>query len=86
MNNISQEQAAQLEQMKKLILRKILTKSALERLGRVRIANPLLAGQLELYLIQVYQSGELKETIDDKRLKEILNVLITKKETKIKRV
>ncbi|MEM2969326.1 MAG: DNA-binding protein [Candidatus Bathyarchaeia archaeon] len=75
----------QFEALKKEVLRKIMTKEALERLGRVRLVNPILASQLELYLFQVHQSGQLKEIIDDKKLKQILNVLTPKRETKIKR-
>jgi len=76
---------AEFEALKKEVLRKALTKEALERLGRVRIANPLIATQLEIYLLQLYQTGQLKETIDDKRLKQILTVLAPKKKMKIKR-
>jgi programmed cell death protein 5 len=76
----------QFEAMKKDVLKKVLTKEALERLGRVRIANSLLATQLELYMVQLYQSGQMKGSIDDKKLKQILDVLVPKKrKTKIKR-
>ena len=68
MNELSQEQAAQMNALKKKIMLTILSKDAYERLGRVRIANPLLAEQLEIYLIQLYQSGKLGETITDKKL------------------
>jgi len=77
--------AVKFDTLKKEILRKILTKNALERLGRVRLGNPLIAAKLEMYLLQLYQSGQLKETIDDKKLKQILSVLIPKRKTKIKR-
>jgi len=74
------------EIMKKEILRKILTKEAMERLGRVRLANPLVATQLEIYLVQLHQSGQLKESIDDAKLKQILSVLIpANRKTKIRR-
>ena len=76
---------AEFEAMKKEIIRKVLTKEALERLGRVRIANPLIATQLEIYLFQLYQTGKLKEIIDDKKLKQILSVLTPERKTKIKR-
>lgn len=79
------EDAAQLEAAKKAILRKILTKEAFERLGRVRVANPILAAQLELYLVQVFQTGQLRESIDDDKLKQILSVLTEKKKTRIRR-
>jgi len=77
---------AEFEAMKKEVLRKILTKDAMERLGRVRIANPIVATQLEIYLFQLYQTGQLKDMVDDKKLKEILGILVPKKKkTKIKR-
>jgi len=76
---------AEFEALKDEALRRVMTKEALERLGRVKLANPILAAQLELYLFQAYQTGQLKETIDDKKLKQILNVLTPKKKTKIKR-
>jgi len=80
------ENLKQFDSMKREILKKVLTKEALERLGRVRIANPLLATQLELYLVQLYRSGQMKGNIGDKKLKQILNVLVPKKrKTKIKR-
>ena len=77
------EQLQELEKLKKIVLRKILTKEALERLGRIRLVKPQLAGQLELYLMQLYQSGQIKTTIDDSKLKTILDSLTTKKKFKI---
>lgn len=76
---------AQIEQMKKTLLRQVLSKEALERLGRVRMANPNLAAQLELYLIQLYQAGQLKGVVDDAKLKQILDLLTKKQEWKIRR-
>jgi len=79
------ENAAEFEALKKEALRKILTKEALERLGRVRLANPLVAAQLEMYLFQLSQTGQLNEEIDDAKLKHILSVLMPSRKTKIKR-
>jgi DNA-binding TFAR19-related protein (PDSD5 family) len=80
------EEVKQFEDVKNQTLRKVLSKSALERLGRVKLANPVLATQLELYLLQAFQAGQLKGNIDDKKLKQILNVLVPKKrKTTIKR-
>ena len=77
------QQLQELEKLKKIVLRKILTKEALQRLGRVRLVKPQLAAQLELYLMQLYQNGQIKTTIDDIKLKNILNSLTTKKKFKI---
>jgi len=78
------EQMQQMENMKKTILRKILEKEALERLGRLKLVKPDLANQLELYLVQLYQSGQIQNTISDDDIKMILESLTTKK-TNIKR-
>ncbi len=78
-------QNSQIEAMKKMILRRILDKNALERLGRVKIANPVLASQVELYLLQLYNAGQIRGIISDAKLKEILNVLVAKKEWRIRR-
>ena len=54
------------------------------RLGRVRLANPQLAGNAELYILQLYQQGKVKDISDDE-LKDILRVLSEKKDISIKR-
>ena len=84
MNEQENIQNAQIEAMKKMILRNILDKNAMERLSRVRLANPTTASQVEMYLIQLYQAGQIKE-VDDEKLKQILNALTTKKEWRIRK-
>jgi len=76
-------QMQKIEKLKETILRKILTKEARERLGRIKIVKPELATQLELYLVQLHQTGQLKTTIDDKHLKIILQNLTEKKKFRI---
>jgi len=86
MNQLTPEQIEQLnkfEQLKKVIMNKILTKKAIERLGRVRLVKPDLAMQLEIYLVQLYQAGQLKTVIDDKKLKEMLNSIVQKKDFRV---
>ena len=78
-------QMRQIEGMKKTILTKILTKEAYERLSRVRSVNPMLANQVDLYLLQTYQTGRLTDPITDEKLKEILKLLSEKKDFSIKR-
>ena len=77
------KQMEKLEEMKKKLLGKILSKEAFERLGRVRYANPQLAAQAELYLIQIYQSGKMKDNVTDEQMKEILRLLSEKKDFRI---
>lgn len=78
-------QEEQMEKLKKEALRKILTKKALERLGRVRLVNPNLVQQVELYLVKLHQMGQIKEQIDESKLKQILSKLKDKKDWNIKR-
>jgi programmed cell death protein 5 len=80
------QQLKQIEAMKRQILTRMLSKEAFERLGRIRAANETLAGQVELYLIQIYQTGKLKGKISDEKMKGILRLLTQKKDFRIKRV
>jgi programmed cell death protein 5 len=86
MNNITPEQMQQLEEfekMKKIVMRKLLTKDAIERLGRIRLVKPDLATELEVYLIQLYQSGQIKNVIDDNQLRRILDSITQRQKFKI---
>ena len=76
-NNLQEiNRIQQLEQMKKVLLGQILTKEAYERLSRVRMANPQLASQVEMYFLNIYQTGKLQGAkIDDKKLREVLRIL-----------
>lgn len=77
MNSIQElNRLQQLEQMKKALLGKVLTKEAYERLSRVRIANPQLAAQVEVYFLQIHQAGKLQGSkINDDKLKQVLKTL-----------
>lgn len=79
---VSEEQQ-KLETVKKEVMKKILSKDALERLGRIKLVKPELASQLELYLVQLYQNGKIKSLISEEQLKMILETLSTKREFKI---
>jgi programmed cell death protein 5 len=83
MNDISVEDMQKLETLKKMILKTILSKDAIERLGRIRLVKPELASQLELYLVQLYQAGKIKSSVSDEQLKIILDSLSSRKKFKI---
>lgn len=87
MNGESEEmqKMQQLEAMKKIILKKVLTKEATERLGRIKLVKPEIANQLELYLVQLYQSGKIGNMITDNQLKAILEQIATKQKFRILR-
>lgn len=72
-----------MEIMKKAVLKKVLTKEATERLGRIRLVKPEIANQLELYLMQLYQSGKIGAMITDEQLKTILEQIATKQKFRI---
>ena len=62
-----QQQIVQLE----LLVKKVLTKEALERYGNLKTAHPELAVQLIVLLSQAIQTNQIK-TIDDDSLKNLL--------------
>lgn len=63
-----------MEQAKKNLITKFLSKEAIERLGRVRLAHPEAAKRAELVILQAAQTGKVSK-IGDKDLKMILNEL-----------
>jgi programmed cell death protein 5 len=74
------------DEQKKTVLRQILTTEARERLGRIKIARPDVAENIENQLIMFAQSGQLKNKISDEQLRELLSKIIPKKrDIKIKR-
>jgi len=77
------EELQKMETMKKAVLKKILTKEATERLGRIRLVKPEIANQLELYLVQLYQTGKIGSMITDEQLKMILEQTATKQKFRI---
>jgi len=80
------KQEMELEAQLDAIMRRILTPEARERLGRVKLVKPELARQVELVLVQLYQAGQVREPIDDEKLKRILAQIDarTRREFKIK--
>lgn len=77
----------EMEKKRKQELRKVLTKDAMERLGRVRLANEQLASQLETYLVRLSQAGQIKNKVTEDKLKQILKSVKEeqKKDWKIRR-
>jgi len=81
-----ERQKQEFEEQKKAILRKILTTEARERLGRIKIARPDLAENVENQLIMLAQNDQLKNKINDEQLRLILSKILPKKrDFKIKR-
>ncbi len=82
---VAQAQQQQMEAALKTITAQILDRKANERLSNLKVVRPELAMQLQMYLAQLYQSGQLKTRITDEQLVMILRKLTAKPETKIKR-
>ena len=80
-----QQQSKQAEEMLKTAMSQILDQKARERLSNLKLVKPEVAMQLEIYLAQLFQSGQLKERITDEQLVMILRKLTERRETKIKR-
>lgn len=60
------------EEQKMLVLRRILTKEAMERLGTLSLAYPEVAENIKNQLLMLYQSGRIQREIDDDTLKKLL--------------
>lgn len=80
-----QEQREQEEFQRQMLVQKLLDPKALERLGNIRAANPLQAEKIEAMLAYLYQTGQLKQQINEELFKQILTKLSAKRETKIVR-
>ena len=72
-------QKKELEERRRTILRSILTTQAKERLGRIKVARPEMAGEIENQLIMLVQGGRLKNKINDEQLRMLLSKIIPKK-------
>lgn len=65
----------EIEAQIKLIITRILTPEARERLGNIRLARPQFARQIEIFLIQLHQAGKLPQKLADEQFKQILEKL-----------
>jgi len=73
-------------QILKKIVSQILEPKARERLSNLKLVKPDTALQLEVYLVQLYQSGQIRGKITEGQLVAILSKLSgARKEFKIRR-
>jgi len=79
------ERQKEIQRIKKIVLSRILTKEANERLARLKLVKPELANQLELYLVQLYRAGQIRSVITDEQIKNILSQIAEKKNFRIRR-
>ena len=69
-----QQQQAQFEAQKRMILQKVLDTEARARLTNIKLARPEFGEQMEIQLIQAFQSGALRGQIPltDEKFRAIL--------------
>ena len=80
-----QQQTEAMEKIKKVIMLRILDKGARERLSNLKIIKPDLAAQLEMYLVQMYQTGQLRGAVTEEQLRKILSMMVQRKDFRITR-
>ena len=74
----------QLELLKAL-MNEILEPKARERLSNIRLVKPDVATQIQVYLAQAYQAGQIRKKITDQELVALLKKIDNKTEFKIQR-
>ena len=87
---VVEAQKKEFEEKKFQLMRRILSQEGRQRLENIRMVKPQFAKQIELQLIQLYQTGQLKGAIplpDNafKKLLEQISSLGRKKEYNIKK-
>ncbi|MCK4550817.1 MAG: hypothetical protein KAT91_02595 [Candidatus Aenigmarchaeota archaeon] len=80
-----EQQLAQAQAEIDSLAKKILSPEAFGRIANIRTVKPDFALQVEMFLVQMHQSGQIKAPVDENTLVSILDRLTTKKETKITR-
>ncbi len=82
---MQQNEHQQMQQALASITSRILDKKGKERLSNLKLVKPELAMQLELYLAQLYQAGQISGIISDGQLVMILRKISEKRDIRIKR-
>ncbi len=71
--------------VKKAAISQILDKGAKRRLSNLKLTKPEMAEQIESYLIQIKNTGQLQTPVTESQMVEILKMLSPNKEWNIKR-
>jgi len=80
-----EQQMAQAQTEIDSLARNILEPSAWQRITNIKTVKPDFALQVEVFLVQMHQSGQIRAPINEATLISILNKFTTKRETKISR-
>jgi len=73
------ERQERIKSQMQMVLMSILEPDARERLNTIKLTKPDFAGAVEQQLVQLAQSGRLRNKITDSQLKELLRQLAPKK-------
>ncbi len=84
-HQMMQQQQQQIEATLKNFSMQILDSRARERLNNLKTVKPDLALQLEAYLAQMYQAGQLRGKITDEQLVAMLKKISEKSDFRIRR-
>ncbi|UCC21018.1 MAG: DNA-binding protein [Promethearchaeota archaeon] len=89
-NQIAEAQQKEFEAKKYQIMRKILSPEGRQRLENIRMVKPQFAEQIEIQLIQLFQTGKLRGAtpLPDKAFRKLLEQISSldkKKEFNIKK-
>ncbi|MBI2579711.1 MAG: hypothetical protein HYW27_02310 [Candidatus Aenigmarchaeota archaeon] len=79
------QEQAQMQHALASIMSRILDKKGKERLSNLKLVKPDMAMQLEIYLAQLYQAGQIRGVISDDQLVMILKKVSEKRDIQIKR-
>ncbi len=86
---MAEQQQKEFTNQKYQVMRQILSQEGRQRLENIRIVKPQFAEQIEMQLIQLFQSGRLRGAtpLPDKEFKKILEKITagSKKEFNIKK-
>ncbi len=86
---MAEQQQKEFTNQKYQVMRKILSQEGRQRLENIRIVKPQFAEQIEMQLIQLFQSGRLRGAtpLPDKEFKKILEKITagSKKEFNMKK-
>jgi len=69
------ERQERIKSQMQMVLMSILEPDARDRLNTIKLTKPEFAGSVEQQLVQLAQSGRLKNKITDSQLKELLRQL-----------
>jgi programmed cell death protein 5 len=73
------ERQERIKSQMQMVLMSILEPDARERLNTIKLTKPDFAGAVEQQLVQLAQSGRLKNKITDSQFKDLLRQLAPKK-------